>query len=58
MNFLSTLPLWVYVIAGLVLAYVGYKVWKKKKAQGYTPKIANLSASDFSTPRDNPEGGK
>jgi hypothetical protein len=56
--FLSTLPVWVLVLAGLVLAYALYKYWKYKKATAYAPKIANLDPSNFTSPRDNPPEGK
>jgi len=56
--FLSTLPVWVFVLVGLVLAYIGYKYWQYKKATAYAPKIANLDPSNFTSPRDNPPEAK
>jgi hypothetical protein len=50
--FISNLPVWVLVLAGLALAWIGFKYWKYKKATKYAPKIANLEDSDFRTDRD------
>jgi hypothetical protein len=56
-GFISNLPVWVIVVIGAVLAYLGYKYWQYRKSTAYGPKISTLRDSDFSTERDNPKNG-
>lgn len=50
--FIANLPVWVLVLAGLALVWIGFKYWKYKKATKYAPKVSRLEDSDFRTDRD------
>jgi hypothetical protein len=51
-GFLTGLPMWVWVLAVIIAIYALYKYWQYKKPTKYAPKIASLSPSDFTSPRD------
>lgn len=54
--FISNLPTWIIILAGIVLAYLGYRYYKYKKATAYAPSIMQGKDTTI-TPRDNPPNG-
>jgi hypothetical protein len=56
--FLSGLPVFWYIVAGIIAGYLLYLYWKHKKATAYKPNIAHgISLGMFTSLRDNPTSG-
>lgn len=59
--FLNGWPVWALVVAGAILAYLGYRYWAKHKkataVKAQLAKVSNIGPNEFTSPRDNPENG-
>lgn len=56
--FLSSVPTWMLIVIAVLLGYLGYRYWQNKKAAAFQPTIATTAPTDFTTNRDNPQGGQ
>jgi predicted negative regulator of RcsB-dependent stress response len=46
------------IVIAVLLGYLGYRYWQNKKAAAFQPTIATTAPTDFTTNRDNPQGGQ